>query len=303
MYTITQVSQKLGASASTLRSWERRYGIVVTMRSSGGYSLYDDSAVAILGAVQRLVEQGWSVREAVEQVRWSATGTEHAEGLAPITPPRGLTEAHPDTGVLLSAASTLSSGLLRDVLDRQFAAHDISVMLDDWLLPSLAALGSSWAQGRVSVAGEHLVSNAMLRRLGDVYESLPNASDAPRLLIGLPAHGRHELGLLAFAVAARASGLHTTYVGADLPASEWALMVDRSRPALVVFSASMPRDVPHLHEAVAAIREVSGHTLIAAGGAQQERSPHGVIRLGHRLDRAVELVTAVTADTARTTAG
>lgn len=302
MYTITQVAHRLGISASTLRSWERRYGIVTPERHGAGFSLYDDAAVETLKAVQARVEQGRSVREAVEEVRWAGAGAGAVDAGAPFTP-RGLSEVHPDTGVLLTAAASLSSGLLREVLDRRFAVDDIGAMLDEWLLPSLAALGTGWEQGRVSVAGEHLVSHAVLRRLGDVYESLPNPPDAPRLLIGLPARSRHELGVLAFAVAARASGLSTTYVGADLPAREWALMTRRNRPDAVVLSASMPRDAAHLAAAVTAIRRVPGDTLVAVGGAQQDAAPPGVLRLGHRLDHAVRTITEAAGSVARGSAG
>lgn len=77
-------------------------------------------------------------------------------------------------------------------------------VIADWLLPALRALGAAWERGDVSIAGEHLASHAILRRLSAAFEAAPRSASGRRLVVGLPAGSRHELGALAFAVLAPA---------------------------------------------------------------------------------------------------
>ena len=49
-------------------------------------------------------------------------------------------------------------------------AHS-SVSSTTMLVPALRALGDAWAAGRVTVAGEHLASNAILRRLAAAFQA------------------------------------------------------------------------------------------------------------------------------------
>jgi DNA-binding transcriptional MerR regulator len=42
MYTIAQMAAQLGVSVPTIRSWERRYGLVIPTRTTGGHRRYTD---------------------------------------------------------------------------------------------------------------------------------------------------------------------------------------------------------------------------------------------------------------------
>ncbi len=60
-----------------------------------------------------------------------------------------------------------------------------------------------------------LDSTAMLAALDEEFARVS------RVVVGLPAGARHDLGVLAFAMAARRAGLNTAYLGPDLPAAHW----------------------------------------------------------------------------------
>src|SRR3954454_14021473 len=68
MYTIKQASQLTGVSETSLRAWERRYGVVVPHRNDSGYRLYDEEALAAVSTMSRLVHDGWSAGEGAEAV-------------------------------------------------------------------------------------------------------------------------------------------------------------------------------------------------------------------------------------------
>src|SRR5215217_3820264 len=232
MYTIKRAAELTGISVATLRAWERRYGVVNPQRSDGGYRLYGPEDVRALAIMNSLVNEGWSAREAAAETlrRLSSRDTvarepgperrAYREGrgarVAPLRP--GARYQSEDAEAFVRAAERLDSASATAVLDARFALGTFEHVIDDWLMPTLQLVGEEWAHGRLTVAGEHLVSYAVQRRLAAAYEAAAGRVDGPTLLIGLPPGARHELGLLAFAVAARRAGFATVYVGADLPA-------------------------------------------------------------------------------------
>lgn len=65
---IGQLARRTGMAEATLRAWERRYGIPVPARTSGGHRLYSEDDAGRIARIQRLVDQGWSVHAAARKV-------------------------------------------------------------------------------------------------------------------------------------------------------------------------------------------------------------------------------------------
>jgi PAS domain S-box-containing protein len=66
---VGELARRTGVSTSTLRAWERRFGLPEPQRSPGGQRLYDDADVEQVAAVRRLVDEGLSLPAAVARVR------------------------------------------------------------------------------------------------------------------------------------------------------------------------------------------------------------------------------------------
>lgn len=66
--TVTAVSMRLGVSASTLRTWERRYGLGPEERRAGSHRRYLPADVARLTRMVDLVHQGVSAADAAASV-------------------------------------------------------------------------------------------------------------------------------------------------------------------------------------------------------------------------------------------
>jgi len=62
--TVAAVARRLGVAPATLRTWDRRYGITPTDRTSGGHRRYTPEDVALLDRMRRLVIQGLPPAEA-----------------------------------------------------------------------------------------------------------------------------------------------------------------------------------------------------------------------------------------------
>src|SRR3954449_2704083 len=85
MYTIKQAARLTGVPESSLRAWERRYGVVAPRRTESGYRVYDDDAVAALSTMRRLVHTGWAPSEAAKALR---EGTVPPAAAGPSSPTR-----------------------------------------------------------------------------------------------------------------------------------------------------------------------------------------------------------------------
>ncbi len=293
MYTIKHAAELTGLSATTMRAWERRYGIVSPDRTeSGGYRLYGADDVRALTVMASLVHQGWAPRQAADEARRviAAGETPVAEVTtpAPLRSPAGVEE-------LVEAAAVLDAVAVSRVLDERFSLASFETVVDGWLMPSLGALGRAWADGRVSVAGEHLVAYAIQRRLAAAFDAASAHAAGPRVLVGLPPGVRHELGQLAFAVAACRAGLDATYVGADLPAEDWVTATRSHDAVCVVLAAHSDDDLDGLRDVVDGLRAERPGLLIGVGGAQQDVAPEVCVRLGHSIgDAAARLALMLT---------
>jgi DNA-binding transcriptional MerR regulator/methylmalonyl-CoA mutase cobalamin-binding subunit len=261
MYTIKEAATRTGLTVPVLRAWERRYGVVAPVRTPGGYRVYDDAALARLRSMRRLVDEGWSPSTAAAAIKAGTEPVDDIESHGVERPPGRL------VGQLVDAAAAIDSSRIERLLDEMFAGGTYERVVDDQLIPALHALGDAWAEGNVSVAGEHVASNAILRRLAASFQASGPGRDQSRpVLVGMAPGAHHELGALIFATALRRHGLPVAYFGADLPLEDWVAAAERKEGRAVVIGAVMPADAAEAVSVAQALRAARPDLLIAFGG-------------------------------------
>ncbi|MDQ4090413.1 MAG: MerR family transcriptional regulator [Actinomycetota bacterium] len=100
-FRIGEVAARTGMTIAALRAWERRYGLLVPARTAGGQRLYSEADVARVGAVQRLVAEGWSLPGAVARLR--------ADTEAPNEQSEAVDEEHAGRVALLGSMADVDS--------------------------------------------------------------------------------------------------------------------------------------------------------------------------------------------------
>ena len=274
MVTIKKASALTGVSEHTLRAWERRYGLVTPSRTPSGYRTYDEGELDRIRLMHRLVEAGW------------AAGAAAAEVDRHIGP--GLAED--PYSALIRAAGDLDGAAVGRVVDDRFAGTDFETLVDGWLMPALYHVGLAWESGAISVAGEHLVANVVTRRLAASYEAVGDGQAGPAVVIGAPPGVDHQLGLMAFATAARRVGLATLYLGAQVPLDAWRDAARRSSAWAAVTSVHRGRDAVRAAKVVTHLAEDPG-IPVWAGGRFQDRLD-GARPLGHSIGAAARELAA-----------
>lgn len=289
MYTIKHAAQQVGISAATLRAWERRYGIVTPQRSDSGYRVYQERDVAVLRSMKQLVDQGWSTGLAAAQMLREASRRAEADRERPADAPAVARTRDSDLAArVIQAAAALDTSDLAAVLEHLFALNSFEIVMADHVFPALTELGDAWAAGRISTAGEHLASHAVMRRLAICYEAAASGGHGPRIALGMAPGSRHEIGLLAFAVAARRRGMNTDYLGADLPIDDWLGILEERDLAAVVLALPTRADIDATGAVVTALLERRPGLVVAVGGAEQQHAPEGALRLGHDIAAGAE---------------
>ncbi len=266
MYSIKQASIRSGVSVPLIRAWERRYGVVNPTRTPSGYRLYDDSSIATLTRVRELTESGWSASEASRAIlagEVSVTST-----VPPGHPPQVESTGSRQVdliGRFLEAVTDMDSAATSAVLDELFAQGSFESIVDDLLMPALAAVGAAWAEGRLDAAAEHAASAAIHRRLSALYEAAAVMGDSS-VVVGLPPGGRHELGALSFAVALRRLGVGVLYLGADVPVTSWLHVVKQHRTRVVVLGVVLETEQAAALSVAEALRGAGFSPVFAVGG-------------------------------------
>ncbi len=288
LFTIQQAARFVGVTQATLRTWERRYGIVAPRRTESGYRSYDPPSIARLTTMRSLVDEGWTPKYAAEailagQVAVSQGGPPTTSVVAADTSPAG---AHAEE--FLAGAAAIDLERLSRSIDAGMSVGSFEYAVDTWLMPTLVALGEHWERGDVDVAGEHAASHLVLRRLSAAFEAAGSRSRGPRVVVGLPAESRHELGALAFATALRRLGVEVLYLGASVPEASWLAAVRAHRADAAVLGVVSDSDRRAAGSVARALRAEHPGLLIAAGGAARGGLGADVHDLPDRIADAAE---------------
>jgi MerR family transcriptional regulator, light-induced transcriptional regulator len=232
---IGELSRRLGVSHHVLRAWERRYGLLRPVRSTGGFRLYSDADEARVRRMQTHIAQGLSPAEAAR-----AALDEAAIGAVPPAVTADGRGALADaTAALDRALSELDEPAAQAVLDRLLTTFTVETVLREVIMPYLHDVGERWQRGAISVGQEHFASNVLRGRLAALARGWGHGQ-GPRAILACPPGELHDLPILAFGIALNRNGWRIGYLGADTPIDELIRTAAATRPDLVVLGATTP---------------------------------------------------------------
>ncbi len=242
-FTIKVAAWQTGIRPVTLRAWERRHDILNPYRTDNHYRLYSERDIAILRWLKYRVDEGVSIRSAVNELRSMTSKSIWPEAIphAPIPAPTLENEALPP----LQYAKQLSIALTRhneteaaDLLREVLAQFELATVFTEILVPVIERINRARYHAEISAADERFTCSYLRSKLLSLFQAYPSRNHAPLALIGCAPMETHELKSLMLAVLLRSEGYRVEYLGPDIPIED---LADYSRdvlPALVVLSAS-----------------------------------------------------------------
>jgi DNA-binding transcriptional MerR regulator len=230
MYPIKAAADLAGLSTETLRAWERRHGAIRPVRDAQGRRMYDPATIERLSRLHRLTDRGHPIRDlaALDDAaldRLLDDGRQAAYGGVEALPSR-----------MLDAIAEYRVDVFDRDLSVAIATLPLPVLMGRVLMPLLREVGLRWADGRLAIAQERLVSSLLRMRLLAVLNA-PRREQRPRVLFATLPGERHELGLIGVALQAYEAGVPVLYLGTELPAVEIARVSGKLGAAGVAVSS------------------------------------------------------------------
>jgi DNA-binding transcriptional MerR regulator len=280
-YRIHIASEMSGVSEGLIRAWERRYGVLKPRRTSSGYRAYTGSDIEVLRRLKQLTAEGVSIAEAVKllpQIRREVKDDlDVREGTLKAPQAEQVGRWRDE---VLAAAARLDQQALEQVLDEAMASLPPVPFFEEVLAPLQRELGERWHQGTLSIAEEHLVTQASRQRVLTLLHQSPRRARAHVVCACFPLED-HELGLMGVALRFRHAGWRVTFLGARTPAEHLARVVSAVAPDLVALSAvSDDGEATFRTTLEALMRALPAGTKVAVGGPAAARHQAQIRALG-----------------------
>jgi MerR family transcriptional regulator, light-induced transcriptional regulator len=297
-HPIGVVARRTGVSLHVLRAWERRYGVVSPVRSSGGQRLYSDADIARLRLLRQVTDAGRNISQVAglsdAELAGLAREDVHGELLQTAAEPAAEVESY--VAASLAAGERMDGDAVHATLMRAVVALRPAEFLSGVVQPLLHEVGVRWHGGTLGPAQEHVVSVAVRRVLTWLIEAYESPADAPLLVVTTAAGEHHEFGAMQVGVLALDEGWRVAYLGPSLPAGEIVRGAQLLRASMVAVSvvAGARNGADPVAEMAALVAALPAGVPVLVGGAaavdrQAELESAGA-RVAGELDAARRLL-------------
>jgi len=238
---IREVARITGVNAVTLRAWERRYGLIVPLRTPKGHRLYEEAHIQRIRDILTWLNRGVSVSQ--------------IKPLLDTTTPPELPRQNQWSELreeLLQAIDRLSERRLDDAFNRAMALYPPRTLCQH---PLLDALEQRW-QGQYGAAVERVLFHSWLRsKLATrIYFNNRQQAGRPLLLANLDDES-FAPGLWLTAWLVSSTDCPVEIIEWPVPLNELSLAMERILPRALLLYASnslpgncLQRDLPRLIE-------------------------------------------------------
>lgn len=289
--SVAVVARRLGVSPSTLRTWDRRYGLGPGSHADGSHRRYGAEDMARLLYMQRMVRSGVRVADAAAAAQqWPvdlAILDEDEDAPLPVSP--GEDDPGRDAMVrgLTAAAGALDARACASVLQRSLETRGVIWTWDEVLRPVLVSVGRTWARTGTGVEVEHMLSHVAASELSSLVARFAPRSTRPALLACAPKED-HCLPLYAIAAALAERGMEARVLGPRTTGTALAAAMRRLGPSSVLWWAYLPATEPEAFVDMPRIRPEP--LLVAAGPGWPEDLPADVVRVTDLSSAATRLL-------------
>lgn len=241
LFPIRILSERTTVGTSTLRAWERRYGLLTPERTPKGHRLYSESDVKRVHKILDLLDDGHSLPVIADML----TANKNFES----------NEASPQKKLISDETSSVWTTFIETTLvaTRDFnvermdaiyneatSLYPIDLVITRLIEPILNNLGTGWTEHpERGVAEEHFYTSWLKNRIGARFQHSYSHAKGARIVCACLPGSFHEVGLMLFALSALARGYRVLYFGADLPLNQLSYITQRSAAKAVVLGAHM----------------------------------------------------------------
>ena len=302
--TVAVVARRVGVAPATLRTWERRYGICPSDRSSGGHRRYCITDVARLELMRRLVLSGMPAGEAAREALKSEIKDVKEISLIDSNTLGNKIDSlvddlsiesefgHPGGGSVLSmqGASAVARGLAKaafsldtqactQLIQNSIHARGVIWTWEKLLLPVLIALGKKWELTGEGIESEHILSECIIGQMKQRTDQLIAPVNMRPVLLACAQDDLHTIPQYVAAAALAERRIGSRVLGARVPYTTLISATKRLAPAAVLIWGQVPVKFLPLELADLANARPTP-LLLVAGPGWPDNLPQGFKRAG-----------------------
>jgi DNA-binding transcriptional MerR regulator len=236
-YPIRAISELTGVPTTTLRAWERRYGLLKPSRTAKGHRLYSTEDIDLVKDIVRLLKSNLTISEAIRIIRnpeLSETVGAEVEGHWAVYQQR-----------MLKSIENFNEQNLDTTYNEALSIYPVDMVTQEVIIPVLQLLGKRWEKRETGIAEEHFFSAFLRNKLGARLHHESRRSRGNKILVACLPDEYHELGILLFCIAALGHGYQILYLGTNMPPSQLSKVVERTDVAAVLLSGTKPEIWQH----------------------------------------------------------
>jgi len=229
-YPIRAISELTGVPTTTLRAWERRYGLLKPSRTAKGHRLYSGEDIDLVKEIVKLLKSNHTISEAIRIIRnpeLTAISNAEVEGHWAVYQQR-----------LLKSIENFNEQNLDATYNEALSIYPIDMVTQQVIVPVLHVLGERWQERETGIAEEHFFSAFLRNKLGARLHHESHRSRGNKILVSCLPGEYHELGILLFCIAAISHGYQILYLGTNLPPAQLSKVVERTNVAAVLLSGT-----------------------------------------------------------------
>lgn len=274
-YSVKQAAELTGLTLNQVRLWERRYELVAPQRAANGYRLYSHEDLDILRYAQRETQKGVSIQVVADQVHQDRPSVLRLlRDEKRITPrkvfasdPRRL----PNYDLMVHAIANGDPIKFERLLIQAQAGKSFAESLRTIDLPILARIGELTMRKEVNIAGSHLASAIIRRRILSHVQNLGLPRGSRPVILACAPHDYHELGLLCCMLELTQQLVPTLYLGPNVPLTELEHYCEKLNPLAVLFSVIAPLSEPDAENLALFLGKLNAQVPVGLGGYEAEK--------------------------------
>lgn len=229
-YPIRTISEITGVPTTTLRAWERRYGLLKPSRTAKGHRLYSGEDIDLVKEIVKLLKSNHTISEAIRIIKnpeLQAAASPEADGHWVLYQQR-----------MLKSIENFNEQNLDVTYNEALSIYPIDMVNEQVIVPVLRELGERWQEREAGIAEEHFFSAFLRNKLGARLHHESHRSRGKKILVACMPGEHHELGILLFCIAAISHGYRILYLGTDMPSAQLSKVVERTDVSAVLLSGT-----------------------------------------------------------------
>jgi len=286
LLTVAAVARRLGVAPSTLRTWDRRYGLGPSLHVSGEHRRYCPLDVAKLMMMRRLISTGVAPGEAADR----ANSQQIEESCEVICHEY---EARDELVVAIhKAAHNFDIEFIENELRRDLAKYGVDSTWTQVITPVLVLVGKNWEETGKGIDVEHLLTEILKRILRECVQTANKPINARPVLLAAVGDELHCLALHALAAALAERRIESHFLGSRTPLEAISGMVTRFAPPAIFLWAQLEENaLPEFFRELPAVRPTP--RIVLGGPGWDRNTCTGVVLVEDLSQACLEIERAV----------